>query len=146
MKPIESDDRSEMNVLDVEECLVLLRWEIVGRLGVSIPGQAPSIVPVNFVVDNATVVFRSASGEKYDHLVGQPISLQVDRFDWYRRIGWSVLVQGVAEECEEAAVAGLGLEPWAPGSKPHVVRIVPTSITGRRLELTTPLTDARAYM
>jgi len=146
MKPLESDDRSEMNVLDVAECLVLVRWEIIGRLGVSIPGQAPSIVPVNFVVDNDTIVFRTAGGEKYEHLLGQPVSLQVDRFDWYRRIGWSVLVQGVAEECAEADVAELALAPWAPGSKTHAVRIVPGSITGRRLELKTPLTDGRAYL
>jgi nitroimidazol reductase NimA-like FMN-containing flavoprotein (pyridoxamine 5'-phosphate oxidase superfamily) len=135
-----------MNVLDVEECFVLLRWEVIGRLGVSIPRRAPSIVPVNFVVDEGTVVFRTASGEKYEHLIGQPVSLQVDRFDWYRRIGWSVLVQGVAEECDADDVAGLDVSPWAPGAKPHVVRIVPTAVTGRRLELTTPLTDARGYM
>jgi nitroimidazol reductase NimA-like FMN-containing flavoprotein (pyridoxamine 5'-phosphate oxidase superfamily) len=145
MKAVQADDRSQMNVLDAEECRVLLRWEIVGRLGVSIPDRAPSIVPVNFVMDNDTVVFRTAKGEKYDHLVGHPVSLEVDRFDWYRRIGWSVLVQGVAEECTEAEVAGLELSPWAPGDKPSVIRIVPNAITGRRIELTTPTTDPRGY-
>ena len=143
MKTTQSDDRSQMNVLDAEECLVLLRWEIIGRLGVSIPGHAPSIVPVNFVMDNNTVVFRTAKGEKYDQLVGHPVSLEVDRFDWFRRTGWSVLVQGVAEECSEDEVAGLELSPWAPGDKPSVIRIVPTTVTGRRIELTTPATDPR---
>ena len=146
MKKVQSDERSQMNVLDPEECFVLLHWEVIGRLGVSIPDGAPSIVPVNFLVDNRTIVFRTARGEKYQHLVSNPVSLEVDRFDWYRRIGWSVLVQGIAEECTEAEVAGLELSPWAPGEKPHVIRIVPTTVTGRRIELTTPLTDARGYM
>ena len=146
MKTAQSDDRSQMNVLDAEECFVLLRWEVIGRLGVSIPDRAPSIVPVNFVVDHGTIVFRTARGEKYQHLVSNPVSLEVDRFDWYRRIGWSVLVQGIAEECTESDVAGLELSPWAPGEKPRVIRIVPTSVTGRRIELTTPLTDVRGYV
>jgi uncharacterized protein len=133
-----------MNVLDAEECMVLLRWEVIGRLAVSIPDHAPSVVPVNFVVDRGTILFRTGDGEKYDHLVGQPVSLQADRFDWYRRIGWSVLVQGTAEEC-----AGLEPDdqpaPWAPGPLDHLIRIVPTSISGRRLHLESPALDVRAY-
>jgi hypothetical protein len=138
-------DQVSMNVLDPEECMVLLRWEVIGRLAVPIPGRAPSVVPVNFVVDHGTIVFRTGEGEKHDHLIGQPVSFQADRFDWYRRIGWSVLVQGVAEECDGAELAGIELVPWAPGELDHTVRIVPTSITGRRLDLHTAPVDGRGY-
>jgi nitroimidazol reductase NimA-like FMN-containing flavoprotein (pyridoxamine 5'-phosphate oxidase superfamily) len=134
-----------MNVLDTDECMVLLRWEVVGRLAVSIPDQAPSVVPVNFTVDNGTIVFRTGDGEKHDHLVGRPVSLQTDRFDFYRRIGWSVLVQGIAEECDPGEVADVELSPWVPGTLGHIIRIVPTSITGRRLTFDMAPVDVRGY-
>ena len=142
---IHLDEQVAMNVLDVDECMVLLRWEVVGRLAVAIPGQAPSVVPVNYTVDNGTIVFRTGAGEKHDHLVGQPVSLQADRYDWYRRIGWSVLVQGVAEEVDDSAVDEAPV-PWAPGSKEHLIRIVPTKVTGRRIVLETAPLDGRAYL
>ena len=139
------DNRVSMNVLDPDECMVLLRWEVVGRLAVSIPDQAPSVVPVNFAVDHGTIVFRTGDGEKHDHLVGQPVSLQADRFDWYRRSGWSVLVQGIAEECDAHEVEDVDLAPWAPGPLHHTIRIVPTSITGRRILLDSAPLDSRGY-
>jgi nitroimidazol reductase NimA-like FMN-containing flavoprotein (pyridoxamine 5'-phosphate oxidase superfamily) len=134
-----------MGELDREECLVLLRWEIVGRLAVAAPGEAPTVVPVNFAVDEDTVVFLTSEGEKLSLLAQQPVSLQVDRFDWYRRIGWSVLVRGDAREIDAAEIERLDILPWAPGDKTHAIRIVPTSITGRRLELPPYERDPRGY-
>lgn len=138
MKTLRTDDRVAMGALDVDECLVLLQWEVLGRLAVAIPGAAPSVVPVNFAVDGGTIVFRTSEGEKLRHLLDNPVSIQVDRFDWYRRIGWSVLVQGVASECDPSEIDGVDLPSWAPGDMEHVIRVVPTSITGRRLALTRP--------
>lgn len=146
MKAAKSDERASMNILDVDECLLLLEWEVIGRLAVAVPGHAPSVVPVNFAVDDGTIVFRTGAGEKHDYLVGQPVSLQVDRFDWYRRIGWSVLVQGMALECDASELDDAELTPWAPGAMPYAIRIVPTSITGRRLELKVASVDGRAYL
>jgi nitroimidazol reductase NimA-like FMN-containing flavoprotein (pyridoxamine 5'-phosphate oxidase superfamily) len=141
-------DQVSMNVLDPEECMVLLRWEVIGRLAVSIPDRAPSVVPVNFVVDHGTIVFRTGEGEKHDHLIGQPVSFQADRFDWYRRIGWSVLVKGVAviDVGSSEQLELLAVEPWAPGAMDRVVRIEPTSITGRRLVLAESTVDLRGYL
>jgi nitroimidazol reductase NimA-like FMN-containing flavoprotein (pyridoxamine 5'-phosphate oxidase superfamily) len=141
---IQREDQATMNVLDVDECMVLLRWEVIGRLGVSIPGEAPSIVPVNFTIDRGAIVFRTGPGEKHDHLFSQPVSLQADRFDWYRHAGWSVLVQGTALEVDESEVDDAPV-PWAPGEKVHLVRIVPTSVTGRRIELDVAPLDGRGY-
>jgi uncharacterized protein len=145
MRQIDSDDRTTMGALDVEECLVLLRWENIGRLAVGVRGEAPLVVPVNFVVHEDSVVFRSDDGTKLDRLREQPVSLQVDRFDQYRRIGWSVLVRGVAHEIDPTEVE-LTVDAWAPGGKPHWVRIVPTAISGRRLELRDALLDRRGYL
>lgn len=135
MKTAKSGHRASMNILDVDECLVLLRWETIGRLGVPIPDSAPSVVPVNFALSHGTIVFRTDDGEKLDHLLGHQVSFEVDRFDLFRRVGWSVLVQGVAHEADPSIVDDVELESWLPGSMPHVIQIVPTSITGRRLQL-----------
>ena len=47
-------------------------------------------------MDTNVGVFRTGEGHKFEHLLESPVSVQVDRFDWYRRAGWSILVQGVA--------------------------------------------------
>jgi len=139
-------DGAAMTELDREECLVLLRWEVIGRLAVAVPGEAPSVVPVNFAVHDGAVLFRSGEGEKLRHLRDHPVSLQVDRFDLYRRIGWSVLVKGMAVEVDPDLVDDLDIEPWAPAAKEHLLRLDPDQITGRRLVLRQAPLDGRAYL
>ena len=97
MRSLAQDERSVFGALDREECLVLLRWESVGRLAVGRDGFAPVVVPVNFVLDGDTILFRTDAGDTALRLFEGPASFQVDRFDWYRRIGWSVLLQGTAQ-------------------------------------------------
>lgn len=139
-------DGPMMTELDRDECLVLLRWEVIGRLAVAVPGEAPSVVPVNFAVHNGTVLFRSGEGEKLRHLRDQPVSLQVDRFDLYRRIGWSVLVKGIAVEVDPGVVDDFDLEPWAPEATQHLLQLDPDQITGRRLVLRQAPLDGRGYL
>jgi nitroimidazol reductase NimA-like FMN-containing flavoprotein (pyridoxamine 5'-phosphate oxidase superfamily) len=146
MRNIDSDGRTTMGALDVQECLVLLRWENIGRLALGSHGAAPLVVPVNFVLYEGDIIFRTDDGTKLDRLREQPVSLEVDRFDQYRRIGWSVLVRGIAHEIDAAEVPDLEIETWAPGAKSHWIRIVPTAISGRRLELTNLLGDRRGYL
>jgi nitroimidazol reductase NimA-like FMN-containing flavoprotein (pyridoxamine 5'-phosphate oxidase superfamily) len=146
MRTIDSDERTTMGVLDVDECMVLLRWEPIGRLAFGVRGQAPIVVPVNFCIRGDTIVFRSDEGSKLELVREQPVSLQADRFDWFRRIGWSVLVRGVAHELSGDELADIDVTPWAPGRKPHWMSIVPTAITGRRLELTEGPLDNRGYV
>ena len=146
MRQIDSDERTTIEALDVEECLVLLRWENIGRLAVAAHGEAPLVVPVNFVLHDAHVFFRAGDGVMLDRIREHPVSLQADRFDQYRRIGWSVLVRGVAHEIDPAEVSGVEIDTWAPGTKSHWIRVVPTAISGRRLELSDPLADRRGYL
>ncbi|MEO7556873.1 MAG: pyridoxamine 5'-phosphate oxidase family protein [Acidimicrobiales bacterium] len=147
MRTIEAGERATMGTLDVDECLVLLRWEPIGRLAFADSGAAPIVVPVNFVVDGDSMVFRSGDSAKLDRLRERPASLQVDRFDLYRKVGWSVLVRGVTHEVTmDEDMSGLDLEPWAPGRRDHWVRLVPDAITGRRLQLTDGPIDRRGYL
>lgn len=51
--------------------------------------------------------------------------------------GWSVLVQGTATEVTDPdeldRLHRLPLHPWAPGDKPHWLRLATDHITGRRI-------------
>ena len=119
MRTLDVDERALMYSLDVDECLVLLRWEPIVRLAYGVRGEAPIVVPVNITVtDDRTILFRSDDGTKLDRIREQPVSLQADRFDWYRRIGWSVLVRGVAHEFLPTPDHP-DPQPWAPGAKRH---------------------------
>jgi nitroimidazol reductase NimA-like FMN-containing flavoprotein (pyridoxamine 5'-phosphate oxidase superfamily) len=121
--------------LSRDECLRLLATQVVGRVAVAEPGEAPIVVPVNFTLRDGRIVYRTAYSTAFRAAVARerPVSFQVDEIDRTRRVGWSVLVQGRASELDDWAASGLQLEPWAPGPKPHVVVIVPEQVTGRRL-------------
>lgn len=88
-------------------------------------------------------MLRSDIGHKLRALRHQPVSFQVDEIDPFHRTGWSVLVSGVASEAAPADVAHLFVEPWAPGEKDHWVRLVPATVTGRRIRLPELPVDTR---
>lgn len=133
---------SEMHELSREECLELLASTGVGRLAVS-GKETPVIRPVNYAFDqpSQSVVFRSAPGSKFYALLRQnAAAFEVDGLDPDTRSGWSVIVVGATEEVTNPAdlrrLDGLGIEHWAPGDKPHWVRIRAWTVSGRRI--TTP--------
>ncbi|MFC0431973.1 hypothetical protein [Kutzneria buriramensis] len=52
-------------------------------------------------------------------------------------MGWTIIVVGRASFVNEVddlvVMAGIWLQPWAPGRRDHFVRIRPERVTGRRL-------------
>lgn len=128
-------DVPALEELSRDECLELLRSHAVGRLAVATPGTSPLVVPVNYLVDGDAVMFRSGTGSKLRALRGTPVSFQLDEFDLGRRTGWSVLVRGWAYETTRWGIEHLPLEAWAPGDKAHWIRIVPDTVSGRRIVL-----------
>src|SRR4051794_9668259 len=127
-----------------DECFELLAQAPIGRLAVNGRAGSPLVVPVNFVVDREDIVFRSDPGRKLRDVVDRPVSFEIDAIDPVHRTGWSVLVEGIAYESEPPA--GVELEPWAPGPKAHWVRVVPGSISGRRIRRSAQPPDPRAYV
>ena len=135
-----------------EECWALLGQAVVGRLAVLVNGN-PDIFPVNYVLEGDSIVFRTSAGTKYWSALTAPSALEIDGYSADTAKAWSVVVKGraavILEQNELAKVAGLGLDPWQPGSKNHYVRITPESVTGRRFTTTrpdiwdAPLNDAR---
>jgi nitroimidazol reductase NimA-like FMN-containing flavoprotein (pyridoxamine 5'-phosphate oxidase superfamily) len=130
--------------LNRAECLALLATHEVGRLAVVVGGR-PLVLPVTYVLDGEHVVFRTAAGSKLAGAVRGPVAFEVDELDARTRQGWSVLVQGRAEEvtaydspAARERVTALPLQPWADGDRPHWLRIVPSAVTGRRLGAVPP--------
>lgn len=131
-----------VEALDPEECLRLIAPGGVGRVAFSGP-EGPTVLPVNYVLHEGAVVFRTAVGGPLDQdlrtgLEGVEIKIgfEVDRLDETMRQGWSVLLQGAAHHVPQDRadeVAGLHLTPWAGGDRPVYVRVVPRRITGRRI-------------
>lgn len=137
-------DRPQVEDIPRAECVTLLRAMAIGRIAVNAPDGPPLVVPVNYVLDDEVVVFRSDVGIKLAHLQGHPASFQVDFIDPFHRTGWSVLVQGVAREVTRHEVEHLSLTSWA-GAPDHWVRLVPAAITGRRIVLPEIEVDRRGY-
>ena len=125
--------------LSVAACNELLAGTSVGRLAVDIAGY-PEIFPVNYVVVDGAVVFRTAAGTK---LAGAAlmhhVAFEIDGFEPSTRTAWSVIVKGWAREIEDPterdAAEALPLVPWVASAKPNFVRIDPVEVTGRRFEL-----------
>lgn len=127
------------------ECVDLLRWNAIGRVAVVVDDGAPLVVPVNYIVDDETVVFRTGPGSKLAGLRTQPMSFQVDGHDPFRCVGWSVLIRGVAFEIDDDD-ATVEPVPWAPGDKHHWVRVMPMEMSGRRITWAGEPVDARGYL
>jgi nitroimidazol reductase NimA-like FMN-containing flavoprotein (pyridoxamine 5'-phosphate oxidase superfamily) len=124
--------------LSREECLALLSRTPVGRIG-GIRDGRPFVFPVNYVLDDDTVVFRTEPGTKLDSAGFGPVAFEIDGIDDAAQVGWSVIVQGVGYEITDMVdgysekLRELRVVPWAAGAKAHWVAIQAESITGRRL-------------
>lgn len=124
--------------LNVEECLELLESDVVGRVGMC-TRVGPRIVPVNYAMFEDTIVFRTAPYSEVGTLgLGTEVAFEVDRLDYDKRRGWSVLAVGRAEvvddpEVRQAIQRQWDPDPWAEGLRHLYVRIRWTDLTGRSL-------------
>ena len=132
------DGRTGIEIIDRDEALELLARDQVGRLAVS-EGGAPLILPVNYALDGSDLIFRTAPGTKLDAVHhATRAAFEIDEFDAATRSGWSVVVRGRLEEVTRTdterweRVQALP-DPWAEGEREHVLALVPSSVTGRRV-------------
>ena len=126
---------ANVETLDQGECLQLLATQRVGRLAVAQPDRGPHVVPVNYMVHRGCVIFRSAPGTKLTWLVTEPVTFEVDCVDPFLRTGWSVVVEGLAYEASdwEIEIEDIHLAPFVERQNSRWVRLVPHSISGRRI-------------
>ena len=133
---------SEILELSREECLNLLAAHRFGRLAVCTGSGPPLIRPVNYSFDKPTqsVVFRTAPGSKFHALIrSAQAAFEIDGIDGGSRTGWSVIIHGVTDEVTNTSeihrLDATGLDPWAPGDRPHWFHIRAWTVSGRQIVL-----------
>jgi nitroimidazol reductase NimA-like FMN-containing flavoprotein (pyridoxamine 5'-phosphate oxidase superfamily) len=131
------DGRTWMEHLSLARCWELLASQPVGRIGV-LYDSAPEIYPVNHMVVDRTIVFRTDVGSKLSALDRNPaVCYEVDAIDAEHTTGRSVLVKGrasvVKDPAEQRYLDAQGLRHWSLGHKAHWIRIVPAEVTGRQI-------------
>lgn len=123
-------------ILDSATCWSLIGRQDFGRLAVSVAGR-PDIFPVNFIVDDGTIVFRSAEGSKLASMaINSAVAFEVDSYDAQTNVAWSVVVHGQARLVHnsptEERLQSLPLFPWNTAPKNRLVQIDVHEISGRR--------------
>lgn len=130
------DPRNGMEILSPDECWALLDDEEVGRLAVAIGGEV-DIFPLNFVVADRTIVFRTAEGSKLAEIAANArVSFEIDGYNPGTGEAWSVVLKGLAQVLQRFSdiysAEELPLFPWNASPKQWFVRITPRELSGRR--------------
>ncbi len=125
-----------MEILDAEQCWELLGSVEVGRLAIAVAGDV-DIFPVNFALDDGSIVFRTAEGTKLVEIVlAGRVAFEVDGYEPEHGRAWSVVVKGRADNLERFEdlyrAQALPLFPWNAAPKERFVRLRPERLTGRR--------------
>jgi transcriptional regulator with XRE-family HTH domain len=126
-----------LETLTAEECFDLLSAGGVGRVAFT-TANGPVVLPVNYAMAGRTVIFRTAPDTLLAGYLDCLAGFEVDGLDEELSQGWSVLVTGRAVRVtSEAEVSHLEefvrVRPWAGGARDVYVRIIPRTITGRRI-------------
>lgn len=126
-------------ILDEAQCWDLLKSASVGRLAVDVAGR-PDIFPINYIVNERSLVFRSGAGTKLAaSVLLHHVAFEIDGYEPTGRTVWSVVVKGEARHIETMdevfALDDLPLFPWLAFPKPNYVRIEPEMVTGRRFHV-----------
>jgi hypothetical protein len=121
--------------LSVEQCVQLLAEGTVGRIAYLARTKVPDIVPINYLWYDGAIWVRSAPGPKMQAAERlDTVAFEVDRVNEQSQVGWSVVVLGKLRVADPGQLPpGIGPEPWAKGTRRHVLRIDPERIDGRRL-------------
>lgn len=129
--------RIALTTLNEHECWALLTAHRprLGRIGFAADDRVV-IHPMNFAVSQRTIFLRTDPDSRIAE-GDRSVAFEVDHVDQNWERGWSVLVQGhltpVTDPAELERNRELVLRTWAPGNRLHLMRLEPTSITGRRI-------------
>ncbi len=131
--PAPSHDE-ETRQMSEAECWQVLGRSGIGHLALRAQPVGVDIVPVNYLVNEHQVLFRSGPGTKLAELVEHPhVAFQFEKLVGGR--WFSVSVKGRAERlaCDEDIEASgvMQLDSAQRGDKFNYVRIVPDAVIGR---------------
>lgn len=139
-------DRSGLELLSRQECLRLLATTGIGRIGIH-AAALPVILPVAYVVDDASIVVRVGSGSQLDSATRDAVvAFEADYVDPGEGDSWSVSVTGVTRHVtdhdELERVKRLPLGEWAGDAADRFVCISLEMVSGRRRALAVQSADA----
>lgn len=126
-----------LEILSEHQCLDLLAARALGRIAFPLEGET-EIFPVNYSTDGTIVVFRTAPGTKLAQSTITRVAFEVDDWDAEARVGWSVVLKGVAQEVTagtdpfSTALRARNVQPLAPGEHEHWIAVYPAQLSGRR--------------
>ena len=131
-----NDTPPRADVLTEDQCWTALERADVGRLAIR-AGVDIDVFPVNFLVDDRQIYFRTAPGTKMVELTAEPrVAFEADGSDDGGR--WSVTVKGTAERLSyDTDIERSGIQrlhSLDPATKWNYVRILPLAISGRWFE------------
>jgi nitroimidazol reductase NimA-like FMN-containing flavoprotein (pyridoxamine 5'-phosphate oxidase superfamily) len=130
--------------LDRATCLTLLTTQHVGRLVFG--GDDTAIVPVNYVVVDGHVMFRTERASRAGCADQTPVLFEADMVDARVRSGWSVVVHGTLDALPDTARRPL-LDTWAPGVHDRWMTITVETVTGRLLRnVPVPSSSSDGYL
>jgi Pyridoxamine 5'-phosphate oxidase len=137
------DDERSLLELSRADGWRLLASVPVGRL-VFTHQALPAVRLVNHLVDGDTIVVGLTPGSAIATSAGTEgtvVAYEADQLDLAERLGWSVVVVGVARlVADDAAVAQYRrrLRPWLSGAMAEVMTISSEVVTGYRLVQSEP--------
>ena len=123
-------------ILDETACRRLLATQAIGRIAYVWDGE-PHIVPVNFVVTEGRIVFRSDPGHKAEHVPLHSVCFEADEVGPH--VAWSVVARGVARDVTTALndeyerMRHQDVATFAALADPRWIAIDIETIEGRRL-------------
>lgn len=120
-----------------DECWDFVALHQLGRVAIVQMGH-PMIFPVNYALDERSVVFRSSRGAKLTAGgIGQRAAFEVDEASPRFETGASVVIHGtileVTDRAERTRLEHLDIRPWASGERDHFLRVEMSWISGREL-------------
>lgn len=132
-----ADFENPIEILKEDEALELMGDQQLGRLVVRIKDDF-DIYPLNYVVNEGKIYFRTAEGSKlFTVSINDRVLFEAD--DHTEDKAWSVIAKGrarILERTDEIQEADeLPLKPWLPTLKYNYVEITPEEISGRRFQL-----------
>lgn len=137
MKSTTADSRQLKN-LSEEEALRRLASVPLGRI-VFTRQALPAVRPVNHLVVDGDVIIRSSEGTILSSEVapaGAVVAFEADELDGAERLGWSVIITGMARlvtDPQDIERFQARLRPWVAGTMDQVIRIRPEIVTGFEL-------------
>ncbi|MCL2584668.1 MAG: pyridoxamine 5'-phosphate oxidase family protein [Streptosporangiales bacterium] len=122
-----------------EQALRLLGTVPMGRIAFTSRAM-PAIRPVNHMVDDeGRIIIRSHEGGSIvtatDAERGTVVSYEADQIDTETRVGWTVIVTGLARVVDDPAQVEAyheALQPWVSGLD-YIISIDPTIVTAYEL-------------